>query len=171
MDANGIHIEKAEVEALADGVVGRPHIAQVLVKHGIVSSVQEAFDKWLASGQPGYAPLESLETADVIKMVHAAGGLTSVAHPFQTKLSLDRIENMLKELKAVGLDAVECFHSDHGHTETESLLALAKKLKLRVSGGSDFHGIPGHNIVLGLADKAPELRLTFEAGKKMLGLE
>ncbi len=115
--------------------VGRPQIARALVAAGHVGSVQEAFDKLLATGQPAFVPRTGPSPADVVHIVHQAGGIASLAHPAATKR-----DDLIGPLADHGLDAIEVYHSDHTPADEREYLNLAIRFNLAVSGGSDFHG-------------------------------
>lgn len=115
--------------------VGRPQIARELLRAGHVSSVQEAFDLWLATGQPAFIPRVGKSPADAVQAIHAAGGIASFAHPGSTKR-----DDLIEPLVAIGLDALEVYHSDHSPEQTAAYRETAERLGLAVSGGSDFHG-------------------------------
>lgn len=117
--------------------VGRPQLALALVSAGYVRSVQEAFDRWLANGQPGYVPRTGPSPAAVVEIIHAAGGLVSFAHPAVT-----RRDELIRPLVDAGLDAIEVYHSDHTPADEVGYRGLAVRLGVLVSGGSDFHGDP-----------------------------
>jgi predicted metal-dependent phosphoesterase TrpH len=115
--------------------VGRPQIAREMVRAGHVPSVQEAFDRWLATGRPAFVPRTGPSPADVIETIHAAGGLASFAHPGVT-----RRDELIKPLVDRGLDAIEVYHSDHTAEDVAEYRRLVDRLGTLVSGGSDFHG-------------------------------
>jgi predicted metal-dependent phosphoesterase TrpH len=114
--------------------VGRPQAARALVAAGHVKSANEAFDRWLGQGRPGFVPRVGPPPEDVIRIVHAAGGLVSLAHPGRTQ-----IDDRLLPLHEAGLDAIEVFHSDHDEAARERYAALAADVGLLATGGSDFH--------------------------------
>jgi predicted metal-dependent phosphoesterase TrpH len=114
--------------------VGRPQAARAMVAAGHVRDVREAFDRWLGTGRPGFVTRVGPTPEDVIPIVHAAGGLVSIAHPGRTQ-----IDDRLAPLHEAGLDAIEVFHSDHDAATTARYAALAADLGLLVTGGSDFH--------------------------------
>lgn len=131
-----------DVEALLEraasmpGVsVGRPVIGRALVAEGHVATLQEAFDRYLASGRPAFVPRTGESPAAVIAQIHAAGGLASMAHP-----GLTRQPDLLTALVGDGLDAVEVFHGDHSPEIQRELTSFAQQHGLLVTGGSDFHG-------------------------------
>lgn len=115
--------------------VGRPQIARELVRAGYLSSVQDAFDLWLASGQPAYVPRTGPSPADVVKAIHDARGIASFAHPGVTNR-----DDLVASLAEVGLDAIEVYHSDHNPEDTATYRRMAARLGILVTGGSDFHG-------------------------------
>jgi predicted metal-dependent phosphoesterase TrpH len=124
--------------------VGRPVIARALVAAGHVASLQEAFDRFLATGRPAFVPRRGESPAMVVERIHAAGGVASMAHPGVTKQPA-----VLASLVAAGLDAVEVYHSDHPPEMQRELLAFAIDHHLLVTGGSDFHGDDSRDRPLG----------------------
>jgi predicted metal-dependent phosphoesterase TrpH len=114
---------------------GRPWIARALVAGGHVQTADEAFDRWLERGRPGYVPRTSPTPEEVIARIHEAGGIASLAHP-----ALNGHDEWIAEFRAAGLDALEAFHSDQDEADTARYLAMAAAMRLAVSGGSDFHG-------------------------------
>lgn len=118
---------------------GRPWIARALVAAGHVADTDEAFSRWLERGRPAFVPRQGPLPADVFARVHEAGGLASLAHPV-----LVQHDEWLQGFAAAGLDALEVYHSDHDAAATGHYLALAGRLKLLVTGGSDFHGDDSH---------------------------
>jgi 3',5'-nucleoside bisphosphate phosphatase len=115
--------------------VGRPQVARELVRAGYVASVQEAFDKWLASGRPGFIPRTGPSPSAIVDAIHDAGGVASMAHPGVTKR-----DELIGPLAEHGLDALEVFHSDHSPEDRHHYQGIAKRRNLLISGGSDFHG-------------------------------
>jgi predicted metal-dependent phosphoesterase TrpH len=120
--------------------VGRPQAARALVAAGHVKDMHQAFDRWLGHGRPGFVPRVGPAPVDIIPIVHAAGGLVSIAHPGRTQ-----IDEQLPGLRDAGLDAIEVYHSDHDEATTSRYGALAGELGLLVTGGSDFHD-PGSSV-------------------------
>jgi 3',5'-nucleoside bisphosphate phosphatase len=115
--------------------VGRPQIAREMVRAGHVPSVQEAFDRWLATGRPAFVPRTGPSPAEVITTIHESGGVASFAHPGVTKR-----DELIKPLVDRGLDAIEVYHSDHTPEDVIAYQGLADRLGTLVTGGSDFHG-------------------------------
>ena len=115
--------------------VGRPQLARALVAAGHVRTVQEAFDRFLATGQPAFVPRTGPTPADVVRVVHRVGGVASMAHPAVTSR-----DELIAPLVADGLDAIEVYHSDHTPEDERAYFDLAMRLGVAMSGGSDFHG-------------------------------
>lgn len=147
----GFHISMEEVEAEArGGVVGRPHIAKVLIKKGYVGSVEEAFDKYLGSGKPAYFKKDKLAPEEGIREIAKAGGVPVLAHPIFLGLSLGQLDDLLADvLVPAGLKGIEAYYVDHTREDTGNFLRLAVKHHLLATGGSDFHGSFKPDIRLG----------------------
>ena len=124
--------------------IGRPQIARALVEAGHVADTREAFDVWLGDGRPAFVPRSGAAPERVIEIIHAAGGLASLAHPRTTA-----IDDNIATLRDAGLDALEAYHSDHPPEVRDRYLALARELDLLVTGGSDYHGDPAHGLAPG----------------------
>ena len=122
--------------------VGRPWIARALVAAGQVATTNEAFDRWLARGRPAFVAREGAAPADVIARIHGAGGIASVAHP-----GLIGRDAWIPEFAAAGLDAIEAYHTDHDEAATAHYRAMAERLNLAVSGGSDYHADESHGAL------------------------
>lgn len=146
----GLELEWCEVQALAgEDVVGRPHFAQALMGRGYLSSVSEAFDRYLAKGRPAYVDRYRLYPEEGIRMIREAGGVAVLAHPFTWENSEERLEAGLGTLKELGLAGVEAAYADHTPEQTVTLLRLAKKMSLLTTGGSDYHGSSKPEIAMG----------------------
>lgn len=127
------------------GSIGRSHVAREMVRLGHCSSVQDAFDRYLATGRPAYVPKERLSPAQAIDMIHAAGGCAVLAHPGLLPAGVEMVE----ELANVGLDGVEVSYPSHTPEQERALRDVAARLDLGVSGGSDFHGDSKPDIRIG----------------------
>lgn len=160
----GYPITLAEVELVAgEGVVGRPHIARVLVDRGHVTSIEEAFNQLLGTGKPAYVERDRLDAPTAIELAHASGGVTSVAHPYSMHLAPDDLDRFIGELRASGLDGLECEYARYDRSGRDALLALADRHDLAPTGGSDYHGAmkPGLSVGTGEGDlTVPDLFLT-----------
>lgn len=142
LEEQGVHIPLSEVEELAGGqIVGRPHFAQVLVRHGYVSSNREAFDRYLDTEEFHRRVERPKPPAQVcVETIRAAGGKVSLAHPYQIGVDDEKLECIVRELTGYGLDAIECFYPRHTPEQQSFYLYLAEKYNLHITGGSDFHG-------------------------------
>lgn len=138
----GIAISLDEVEALAGGnIVGRPHFAQTMVRHGYVSSIREAFDRYLDTAAFHRRVERPKPPArECIEIIKSAGGKVSLAHPYQIGLADDALDALVGDLADCGLDAIECFYPKHTQAQQAFYLHLAEKYRLHITGGSDFHG-------------------------------
>jgi len=146
----GVGLVWDEVEACAgEDVIGRPHIARAMVDRDYVSSVQEAFNRYLAKGAPAYVDRYRLYPEEALDMIKDAGGLSFIAHPFTWIDDAAELEKELRRFKKIGLVGIEVYHSDHDGEQIMTLLRTAKKLGLMVSGGSDYHGESKPLIKLG----------------------
>ena len=115
--------------------VGRPQIAGELVKAGHVRTHDEAFERFLKAGGPAYVARVGAPPAEVIRLIHEAGGVASLAHP-----GVNGRDHIIPGLAAAALDAIEARHADHDADTETRYRQLAASLGLAVSGGSDFHG-------------------------------
>lgn len=127
--------------------VGRPALARAMVAAGYVADMREAFDRWLGRGCAAFVERSGVPPEDVIRIVHDACGLVSLAHPGRTQ-----IDERISALRAAGLDAIEAYHSDHDLLTARRYLQMAGEMDLLVTGGSDFHGDPGHGLEPGSAN-------------------
>lgn len=143
-----IELEQAEMKA-GGGVVGRPHIAEALLDIGAVSTIQEAFDKYLDASSPAYEQKFRYEPADAFQLILGAGGIPVMAHPGQTRRKGDDLYNLVAELKAAGLGGIETYYTHHTPAQCALYMELADKFNLIQTGGTDFHGHRKREIQLG----------------------
>ena len=138
----GVDVELSEVEELAGGeVIARPHFAQVMVKHGYVSTNREAFDRYLDTEEfQRRVKRFKADARTCVEAIKAAGGKASLAHPYQMELPDGELEALVEQLKGWGLDAIECFYPKYTPEQQAFYLYLAEKYQLHQTGGSDFHG-------------------------------
>ncbi|MEV5694220.1 PHP domain-containing protein [Micromonospora globbae] len=162
--ADGVDISWSEIlTAAGGGTVGRPHIAQALIRAGLVASTSEAFGPdWL--GERYRLPKEDIDVFHAVRLVRAAGGVPVFAHPRATRRGRVVPDELIVELAAAGLAGLEADHEDHSPEERQHVRALAADLGLLVTGSSDFHGT--HKTVrLGAFTTHPEAyeRIVAEA--------
>lgn len=133
----GVDLEFEEVAAQFSGrSLGRPHVADALVAKGVVADRKEAFDRYLAEGRAGHIRYGwKISVPDAARMLHAAGGITSIAHP----KFLDDQAQLIPMLRESGVRAVEAYHAEQSGEERTHYETLADSLGLMVTGGSDFH--------------------------------
>ncbi len=135
----GIPITMEHVEAEAgEGSMGRPHVANALVKVGAVKTAHEAFDKYLVRGRPGYVARYKLEPQESVKLILDAGGMPVMAHP-----GLCRCDDMIDALRPEGLLGIECYHIDHSPSDARKYVKMARSRGMYITGGSDSHGPRG----------------------------
>jgi predicted metal-dependent phosphoesterase TrpH len=140
MRADGIDLTWDEVrEHAAGGTVGRPHLAQALIRRGLAKTVTEAFATHLLGGRYRL-PKRDIDVFAAIGLVASAGGVTVFAHPRATRRGRVVPDSLIVELAAAGLFGLEADHEDHSDAERAHVRALAQELGLVVTGSSDFHG-------------------------------
>ena len=142
----GFDITVEEAQARGRGMTGRPHFAEIMVEKGYAANYRQAFDDYLDESAKGYVYRREPQFAEAVAQILKAGGIASLAHPVRVK---GDVAAMMPELRDAGLNAIEAYHSDHGARETELYLGLAKRYGLMVTGGSDFHGAPKPEVLLG----------------------
>jgi 3',5'-nucleoside bisphosphate phosphatase len=156
----GVPVSEAEVMAqVGDSPsVGRPHIADALIKAGHVRDRQEAFDRFLADGGPAHVHRYTIEVERGIDLVHEAGGLAVIAHPWGRGREYVLPSRVLEALaRDHGLDGIEVDHQDHDSETREQLRALANGLGLLATGASDYHGVGKLDHDLGCNTTEPEV--------------
>ncbi|MGZ7443792.1 PHP domain-containing protein [Paenibacillus sp. TH7-28] len=120
-----------------DESVGRPHIADALVRKGVANDMRDAFDRYLAEGKPGYASLPRIGPEEAMQWIREAGGAPVLAHPGLYGDD-DLVRKILENGKPAG---IEVYHSDHGPDKEQRYMALAEQFGLIATGGSDYHGV------------------------------
>lgn len=142
----GVDITLEEAEARGRGMTGRPHFARILLEKGYVSTIQQAFDDYLAESAKGYVDRQEPQFAEGVERIRGAEGIASLAHPVRLKGGLEAAETALRE---AGLNGIEVYHSDHKPEDTAQFLDFAARHGLAVTGGSDYHGSMKPGISLG----------------------
>jgi predicted metal-dependent phosphoesterase TrpH len=142
LNALGIPVTFEELEGNDGGTgtagassIGRPHIAAAIVRHGAARSFDEAFSSFLRHGRPAHVPRSGVPVERALALARARGLPLVVAHP-ALNLSMEQLE----ELLALGFDGVEVFHPQQNEATRQRLLALAQRLGVVPTGGSDHHG-------------------------------
>jgi 3',5'-nucleoside bisphosphate phosphatase len=143
----GAPVTWEQVRAIAgDGVVGRPHLARAMVEAGVIESPEQAFGPdWIGTGGRAYVPRYALDPVRAIALIRAAGGVTVLAHPRARGWMVP--DEATADLAAAGLAGIEVWHPDQDRDQRMLLQALARRLSLVASGGSDDHGeLTGHRL-------------------------
>jgi predicted metal-dependent phosphoesterase TrpH len=135
LNAMGIAIEYARVRAMAEGAVGRPHVARALVEVGAVQTTDEAFQKYIGRNGPAYVERMKVTPEDAVRVIVRAGGIAVLAHP-----GWGVRDEWIPSLVDAGLEGVEVYYPDHTPALTAHFMELAERYHLLVTGGTDFHG-------------------------------
>lgn len=142
----GFDVTWERVRELAQGAVGRPHVARALIEKGYAATVSDAFDKYLAPGRPAYVPRFKLSPEDAVRLIASARGVPALAHPAGIP---ELEERVLPSLVQAGLQGLECYYGQYDEVTVARLLALADHYGLVPTGGSDYHGPNMHPTPLG----------------------
>jgi len=147
--------------------VGRPHIARIMAKKGIVTSINEAFDKYLGQGRPAYVDKYRIDCAKAIEVILNSGGIPVLAHPFLLKQNKGQpFENLIKLLKTMGLMGMEIYYPDHSPDLIAYYTKIANRFGLLITGGTDFHGALKPDIQMGSGNG--NLIIPYELYEKLI---
>lgn len=130
-------------------VITRAHYARYMLEHKYISSMNEAFERWIGDDKPYFIPREKVKPEDAVELIKKASGIPVLAHPVLYNFSLSRLEKLISDLKEAGLLGMETRYSTYTSGETRQMMMLANKYGLLESGGSDFHGSNKKDIDLG----------------------
>ena len=147
----GLKISLEDVNpTIAHGQLGRPHIAQVMIKKGFVKSMDEAFDKFLGAGKPAYVDKNRIGCEETIQMIRDAGGVPVLAHPALLNINDDfQLEELIQNLIKIGMRGIEVYYPEHSPEQMQRYRELANKYNLLITGGTDFHGSITPKIEMG----------------------
>ncbi len=146
----GINLRMDTVTEIAgDASVGRPHLAEALLKEEYVQTFDEAFARYLGYHAPAYVPKKHLDVGEAVNLIHKIGGLSVLAHPGTLKH-----DKFIPDFVDMGLDGIEAYHSSYKKNVVEHYKKLAKKYGIFCSGGSDCHGPRKGSILIG-SQKVP----------------
>lgn len=145
--ADGYPVSEEEVRQVAGeaGALGRPHVADVLVRQGVVASRDEAFAELLSSSGPYYVSHAAPDPVAATEMVVAAGGVAVLAHPFAGRRGTVVEDRVVADMAEAGMLGLEVDHRDHGPQELAHAADLAGRLGLLRTGSSDYHGAGKQN--------------------------
>lgn len=125
------------LELAQGGSVGRPHVAQAMVEQGHVTSIQEAFNKYIGRNGPAYAEREKLTPVEAVRFLRRTGALPVIAHPGE----VEDLDNVLPELKGAGMVGMEVHYNDYPPDKVERLARAAETHGLLPCGGTDYHAM------------------------------
>ncbi|MGM0640393.1 MAG: PHP domain-containing protein [Thermotogota bacterium] len=152
LNSLGLAIDLLEVRSVAGSdIIGRPHIARVMMNKGYVNTMDEAFSIYLGNNKKAFVPKIKLKPENAIEIITKAGGKAVLAHPKYITNSNDRLNSLIKKFKDAGLWGIEAYYSKHNQSDIDKFKNLAKKYDLNITAGSDFHG-----------DNKPEINLGME---------
>lgn len=163
---HGVDITYEELQAhFPEAVLTRAHYARFLLEKGCVSSVKEAFDKYIGDHAPCFLPREKVTPVQAVELILRAKGVPVLAHPVLYGMSEEGLDTLVSTLKEAGLVGIEAVYSTYNTAQERKMKALAEKYELLISGGSDFHGAakPG----LDLADGYGKLFVPYELLEKI----
>jgi 3',5'-nucleoside bisphosphate phosphatase len=167
MQADGLDVTWDEVRGYASGAaVGRPHLAQALIKRGLAATVSDAFVPEML-GQRWRVPKEDTDVFGALSLVLAAGGVPVFAHPKATKRGRVVPDSLIVEMAGAGLFGLEADHEDHTDEQRSQVRQLAQDLGLVVTGSSDFHGA-NKTVALGANLTSPEVFAAIQAAASSL---
>ncbi len=152
LNALGVPLTMADVlsEVGDPDQLGRPHIARVLVKKGLVEDIDAAFDRYLGNGKPGYVEKYRIPCAQAIEIIRNAGGVAVLAHPGLLKnIDNNGLERVVAHLKNLGLSGIEVYYPEHSASMQMCFASIARRFGLLMTGGSDFHGALKPEVHLG----------------------
>ena len=158
----GIRIALEEVEEIASGgALGRPHVAEALLRGGHVETFNESFQRYLGHHAPAYVPKPRVALEEVTTIVREAGGVTILAHPG----TLNR-DHLIPAWSRRGLDGIEVWHSKHDAAAIERYQGFSRMHGLLMTGGSDYHGERTPGVVIGSVPVPDEILAPLDAALK-----
>ena len=141
LELQGINIALEELQKVSGlGQTGRPHIAQILLKNRVVRSMDEAFGKYLGRNGSAYVSRFVYDIKSAVEIIHQAGGLAVIAHPYDLLKDDMEVGEILMQFKELGVDGVEAYYPTHSRKFRKQLIALAERYGFLITGGSDYHG-------------------------------
>ena len=131
-----------EIASGGDNSVGRPHVAQALLEKGYVSTMSEAFDRYLSRTGPAYAERAKMLPVEAVELIRSVGGLAVLAHP---KELMANIDPLLDEMREAGLTGMEAHYQGYHPDFVDKLVGICRERGLVPCGGSDYHGVQGRD--------------------------
>ena len=139
-------LDPDDVKRKAGGTIGRPHIAQALLEAGCVDGNDAAFDRYLV---PCNVPKRYFPLDQAIELIHGCGGVAVLAHPPYITRDRFELEQLVKLFVTFDLDGIEAYNNGASLEDIDWTIKLARKYKLIVTGGSDYHGTKGSEVEIG----------------------
>ena len=166
----GIEINDEEIDKILKEVdsPGRPHLARILIEKGVVKDINEAFEKYLATGRPAYVGRTKMDSLYAIDLIRESGAVPVLAHPVLIRGV--NLKQLLQHLKSQGLEGVEV---DYGYRRSEDMdqvemiRKIAKEIGLIATGGSDFHGDEGHSSLGSVGTSVETINLLRKACERI----
>jgi 3',5'-nucleoside bisphosphate phosphatase len=141
----GVKIDADKIFALSGkGIVGRLHVARVMVSEGIISSIWEAFSKYIGNNGPAYVLGFKFSPQDACKLIRSTGGIPVLAHPYAL-----RRDDLIPQLIKFGIKGLEVYYPEHTNTMKNKYIRICREYKLLSTGGSDYHGSAKPEVSLG----------------------
>ena len=154
LNAIGVPVRWERVKEIAgDAAITRPHVARAMIEIGAVTSIDDAFARYLGRGRPAYVPRMQLAPADAVRLVRAAGGVPVLAHP----RSVTDLDATLAEMIPAGLLGIEAYYGAYTPEERAALARIAASHNLITTAGSDFHGDVHGGAVIGGTPGPPDV--------------
>lgn len=173
LNSKNVEITAEEVKIATKGnIIGRPHMAAVMIQKGYVKNKKEAFDKYIGNSE--YMALDRPKTTveESIKIIKEGHGVPVLAHPHSLRQSYTELDKTLGTFKEMGLKGIECYYNSYSVADTVNYMTLAKKHGLVVTGGSDFHGpFTKPDVKIGTGKKNLLSYNDLEIGKKLYELK
>lgn len=152
--------------AYGDAVLTRAHFGRWLFEHGYVRSIREAFSRYIGDDCPCFVPRKRTDPRQAIALIRNAGGIPILAHPLLYHLTDTELEELVRYLKEAGLQGIEAIYSSNTGLDESSMRRLARKMNLKISGGSDFHG--KNKPLLDLGSGKGNLKIPYEVLEQLL---
>jgi hypothetical protein len=167
LQAIGFDISFDRVREIAGGGnIVRPHVAQAMVEAGIVPTEKDAFDLWIADGKPAHVGKHALDPVDAVALIRSASGICVLAHPGMWGDQTSVPDELIERMAEAGMQGLEVDHTDHDEETRAYYRAMAERLGLVPTGGSDCHGDRYDPIRLGTSVCDPE---SFAALREVAG--
>jgi len=165
-EEGGIDITWEKMEAsFGKAVWTRAHFGRFLLDNGYIKDISEAFSRYIGDGCPYFLPREKVTPAQAVRLIRETGGIPVLAHPYEYHFTEEEIIELVEMLQGEGLLAIEAYYSTHTAMEESSVLRIARKHGLAISGGSDFHGSNKPTISIGTGHG--NLKITYDVWERL----